>query len=129
MGVAVAAAGAVGDVIVKKEGFAAFRPRLHWVALIVWEPWYVIKGTVLALRELARTLAGRQPHFQFRIIPYRYGGQNETAAGKRALFSAYVTISPDTIVVGLDQKRELALLHLLGSEELPEIARELGARV
>jgi len=129
MGVAVAAAGAVGDVIVKKEGFAAFRPQFRCVALIVWEPWYVIKGTVLALRELARSLVGRQPHFQFRTVPYRYGSQNETAAGRRALFSAYVTISPDTIVVGLDPKREIALLHILGSEELPKIARELGARV
>lgn len=128
IGVAAALMGAVGDAIVKKESLAPFRPRLRWVALIAWEPWYVLKGTFVALRELARTLGGRQPRERFETLPYHCGGHNEVAAAKRALFAAYVTISPDSIVVGLDADRRIALIHQLGSPEVPEVARELGVQ-
>jgi multisubunit Na+/H+ antiporter MnhE subunit len=127
IGVAAAVLGAVGDAIVKVEGFAPFSPHARWVVLIVWEPWYVLKGTVAVFRELGRTLIGRHPSGQFRAVPYCYGGKNETAAAKRALFAAYMTISPDTLVVGLDRDQHLALLHQLGSHAVPELGRRLGA--
>ncbi len=128
IGVLAAAAGATGDAIVKREGLAPFRPQAGWVLLIVWEPWYVLKGTLLVFRELARTLAGGQPKGQFQAVPFRYGGQSETAAGRRAIMAAYTTISPDTIVVGLDKKSQIALLHQLGSCDIPELARRLGVQ-
>lgn len=128
IGVLAALAGAVGDAIVKREGLAAFRPRAGWVLLIFWEPAYVLKGTVLVFRELARTLGGRQPRGQFQAVPFRFGGQGEAAAGRRALFAAYTTISPDTIVVGMDAKNQIALLHQVGSGEVSELARRLGVK-
>lgn len=128
IGVVAAAAGAIGDAMVKREGLAPFRPQAGWVLLITWEPWYVLKGTVLVFRELARTLTGGQPKGRFQAAPYRYGGQNEAASARRAIMAAYTTISPDTIVVGLDGNKQIALLHQLGSHEVPELARRLGVK-
>lgn len=127
IGVLAAIAGAIGDAVVKAEGLALFKPKPRWVLLIFSEPWYVLKGTVLVFRELARVCTGRQPWGGFQSVPFRYGGSNEVASGRRALFAAYTTISPDTIVVGLDRDQHIALLHQLGSREVPELADRLGA--
>jgi len=128
IGAAAALAGAVGDAIVKSQGLAIFRPRLRWLLLIFWEPWYAIKGTAVVFRELARNLIGKRPRAQFQAVPYQFGGDDEVSAGRRTLFAAYVTISPDTIVVGLDRKQQIALVHQLGSHDLPAIAQQLGAK-
>lgn len=128
IGVLAAIAGAIGDAIVKAEGLAPFKPKLRWVLLIFWEPWYVLKGTALVFREFAHACTGRQPRGGFQSVPFRYGGSNEVASGRRALFAAYTTISPDTIVVGLDHDRHIALVHQLRSGELPELANRLGAK-
>ncbi len=127
IGLIAALFGATADDIVKAEDFAPFRPHLRWIVLIFWEAWYALKGAVAAFSELARSLTGHKPDAQFLAIPYCYGGDNATAAAKRALFTAYMTISPDTIVVGVDRDKHIALVHQLGSSEIPEIARRLGA--
>jgi multisubunit Na+/H+ antiporter MnhE subunit len=127
IGVAAAAIAAIADAVVKTEGLAPFRPHARWVWLILWEPWYVLKGTAAVFRELARKLLGKRVAARFWAAPYRYGGNDDTAAARRALFIAYMTISPDTIVVGLDKEQQVALIHQLGTQDMPEIGRRLGA--
>jgi len=128
IGIAAALLGTLGDAIVKAEGFAPFRPRFQWVLLIFWEPWYVAKGSWIALRELARVLVGKQPEGRFESVPFAYGGDDATASARRALFAAFVTISPDAVVVGLDGDSQSALIHQLGPREISELARRLGAQ-
>lgn len=127
IGIVAAFLGTLGDAIVKAEGFPPFRPRLRWLLLIFWEPWYVAKGSWIALRELARVLLGKQPEGRFDNVPFNYEGDDPVAIAKRALFAAFVTISPDAIVVGLDGERQSALIHELGPKEISELARRLGA--
>jgi multisubunit Na+/H+ antiporter MnhE subunit len=129
VGVVAALIGTAGDWLVKAEGFAPFRPHARWLALIFWEPWYVFKGSIAVSRELVRKLAGRPTDSRFRAVPYQFGGNTDVAAAKRALFAAYMTISPDTIVVGLDRGQQLALLHQLGTHDVPELGQRLGAKV
>lgn len=128
VGMVAASAGTLGNWVVKSEGFAPFHPRVGWVLLILWEPWYVLKGSLIVLRELARVLAGAQPIGQFQAVAFDYGAaENARDAAKRALFAAYITVSPDTIAVGLDSKQKLALLHQLGSKQISQLGRVLGA--
>ncbi len=128
IGFIAAALATLADTMVEAENFAPFQPRMRWVLLIFWEPWYVLKGSIVALRELARTLTGGQPVGRFQAFSYPSGGQDAVAGARRALFAAYVTISPDTIVVGIDRDHNTALLHQIGPTEVSELARELGAR-
>lgn len=128
IGIAAALIATTADWVVKAENFAPFRPRTRWLVLLSWEPWYILKGAVIAFRQLARQLTGQQPDSQFRAVPYRFGGKTDVAAARRALFEAYLTISPDTIVVGIDRDRQIALLHQFGTQDVPELGYRLGAR-
>jgi multisubunit Na+/H+ antiporter MnhE subunit len=128
-GVCAAALGSVGDGIVKAKGFAKFRPRMKWLSLFSWEPWYVLVGSATILRALARRLIGKQSQAQFRVVPFRAGREDSESAARRALAIAEISISPDTIVVGIDREREFMLLHLIAPIATPKIARELGAKL
>ncbi len=126
-GVCAAALGAVGDGIVKSKRFAKFRPRPQWLLLFSWEPWYVLEGSAAILWALAKRLLGRKSEAQFRVIPFRSGGDDSESAARRALAIVTVSISPETIVVGIDRHREFMLLHLIAPTATPKIARKLGA--
>lgn len=127
IGIIAALLGTLGDAIVKAEGFPPFQPRLEWLLLLFWEPWYVAEGSWIALRELARVLVGKQAEGRFDEVPFNYGGNDPVTIAKRALFAAFVTISPDAIVIGLDRESQTALIHELGPREISELAQRLGA--
>lgn len=127
-GVGAAALGALADGIVKAKRLAKFRPRPQWLALFVWEPWYVLTGSFAVLRAFARRLAARRPQTLFRAVEFHAGGNDAKSAARRALAITAISISPETIVVGIDQEREFLLLHLLAPTATPKIARHLGAR-
>lgn len=126
-GVCGAALGAVGDGIVKSKSFAQFRPRLRWLWLFLWEPWYVLKGSVAMLVALLRLIAGKKSKGQFRVVLFHAGGQDAGSAARRALAITEISISPDTIVVGIDRERGFLLLHQISPAPIPVIARRLGA--
>jgi multisubunit Na+/H+ antiporter MnhE subunit len=58
----------------------------------------------------------------FRAIPFEPGGHSGPDAGRRAVAEALGSLTPNTIVVGIDPERKLLLVHQLqhrgGSEEL-----------
>jgi multisubunit Na+/H+ antiporter MnhE subunit len=127
-GIGAAALGAVGDGLVKSKGFAKFRPRVKWLWLFAWEPWYVLRGSAAILWALARRLVGKRSQALFRVVPFRSGRDDSESAARRALAVAEVSISPDTIVVGIDLDREFMLLHLIAPAPTPKLARRLGAK-
>jgi multisubunit Na+/H+ antiporter MnhE subunit len=70
------------------------------IALVSWE----------AVAQLVRP---RTPRGQFRTV--RFGAVEETAedTGRRAVAEAFGSMAPNTIVVGVDPKRHLLLVHQL----------------
>lgn len=126
-GIGAAALGAVGDGIVKSKRLAKFRPRPQWLWLFSWEPWYVLDGSAAILWALAKRLLGRTSKALFRVVPFRSGGDDAESAARRALAITAISISPETIVVGIDRDREFMLLHLIAPTATPNIARKLGA--
>ena len=126
-GVAAALLGAIGDGVVKSKRLASFGPRPAWLWLFSWEPWYVLTGSAAIFRALARRLMGKKSESQFRVVPFRAGGDDRESAARRALAITAISISPDTIVVGIDREREFTLLHLIAPKPVPKIARRLGA--
>jgi len=101
---------------------------LRWLVLGLWEPWYALSGTAAILKALVRQLLGRsRSEAQFRAVRYDYGGEDEGSCAKRARFVAYMTMVPNFIVVGIDHKSHLALIHQVSPTETPRIGRLLGA--
>lgn len=127
VGVGVALTGAVGDGIVKARGFTKFQPRTKWLLLLTWEPWYVLTGSVSILRALAKRIAGKKSDAQFRIVPFRAGGNDRRSAARRALTITLISVSPDLIVVGIDKGKSFMLVHQISPSGTPLIAKRLGA--
>jgi multisubunit Na+/H+ antiporter MnhE subunit len=127
-GIGGAALGAVADGLVKSKRFAKFRPRLKWLWLFAWEPWYVLTGSAAIFWALARRLAGKKSEAQFRVVPFRAGAEDRESVARRALAISTISISPETIVVGIDRERNFMLLHQIMPAATPEIARRLGAQ-
>lgn len=126
-GIAAAALGAVADGLVKSQRLAQFRPRLKWLWLFAWEPWYALTGTAAIFRALARRLAGKKSEAQFRVVPFRAGGDDSEAAARRSLAITLTTIPPNFIVVGIDKQRNFMLVHQVSPTGTPLITKKLGA--
>lgn len=129
IGIAVAFVGAVADAIVKSEGFGKFSPRPTWVLLIFWTPYYIAKGVWATLKAFCAELFGYSPQSQFIAKPYKPGkSADATSSAKRALATAYLTIPPNSIVVGIDSEHEQVLIHQIMPEPVSLMAQKLGVQ-
>lgn len=77
----------------------------------------------LVTREaFAQLLAPRAARGRFRAIPFGTGGEQPRDVGRRALAEALGSLTPNTIVIGIDPDRRLLLVHQLdvrgGADEL-----------
>jgi multisubunit Na+/H+ antiporter MnhE subunit len=126
-GVGAALLGAVGDGVVKAKRLAKFRPRARWLALFALEPWYVLSGSAAILWALARRVAGKKSEAQFRVVPFRGGGDDAESAARRALAITLTTVPPNFIVVGIDRQRNFMLVHQVSPTSTPLVTRQTGA--
>lgn len=127
-GFAAALLGAVGDAVVKATDFARFRPRISQALLIFVEPWYVIKDTLVVFWELLRRIVGMPRRSRLVVVPFEAGGDDLECNARRALAIGYTTISPNSIVLGIDRERNLMLLHQIVPAGTSWLSRQLGAR-
>lgn len=126
IGILVAGIGAFADALAKKESFAKFKPKLSWLVLIFWEPWYAIDGTWATLKAIAKKLMGKKSEAQFKVAGFDAPGDDAQSAAKRALAIAYMTIPPNFIIVGIDEKKGQVLIHQVEPTPTPLIAKKLG---
>lgn len=91
-------------------------------------PWGVLCDTVVVLGVLARHLFGQPAPSLLRAVHFDAGREDDPhAATRRALAVALSTVTPNMIVVGIDQERGLLLFHQLQPAEVPALTRSLGA--
>lgn len=128
VGIAVAILGVIGRAIVRASGFAVFRPRLLWVSLAALEPWYVVIGAGRLTINLARAILHKRSLARFHAVPFDTGGDDPESSARRTLVTAYLTIPPDSVVVGIDRKHHELLLHEIQPSSVPLTARLLGAK-
>lgn len=74
-------------------------------------PGDLLRLTLMALAQLLDPRGGRGV---LRAVPFRHGAdEGRRAAGRRALAEAVGSVSPNTIVIGIDVERDLMLVHQL----------------
>ena len=66
--------------------------------------------SLLAVRQLVRP---RPVNGVFRAVPFRCGDEEELETGRRAIAESFGSVSPNTIIVGVDAERELIMGHQL----------------
>jgi hypothetical protein len=56
------------------------------------------------------------------------GGKDPESWARRSLLTAYLTMTPDFIVLGIDRDERCILAHVLAPTGVPLIAQRLGAK-
>ena len=128
VGIGAALIAAFADGVVKAKKFAIFYPHLKSTVLVFWEPWYALTGTAAIFAALAKHLMGKKSEAQLRAVPFDSGGDDPESAARRALAIMYTTIPPNFVVVGIDRKKDLMLVHQVSPTPTPLIAKRLGAK-
>lgn len=98
----------------RRHGGARFRARLGWVVMLRSVPVGILRDTGVVWFALCRRLILRQ-HMRsvFRAVPYQACADGATARAWRALTIAGTSLTPNTIVIGIDCERGVALVHQL----------------
>jgi multisubunit Na+/H+ antiporter MnhE subunit len=92
--------------------------RLRWLAAAWRLPGQVLGDTVLVFRALARQLArGEPPRSGFRELPVRAGSRDAEDVTRRVLLVGAHSLAPNTVVLGIDQDRDVMVVHQLVGRE------------
>ena len=105
---------AAGYEAARRQGIAEARVSPGWVARggrvivdiprqIVWVSW----------QALAQVAGPRQRRGTLRAVAFRAGGAGSSDVGRRALAEGLGSLAPNTIVIGIDDERDLLLVHQL----------------
>ncbi|MBV8205687.1 MAG: hypothetical protein JO041_02760, partial [Acidobacteria bacterium] len=76
---------------------------------------------------LAKRLMGRPSEAQFKALRFDAGQDDDESEARRALAITYFTMPPNFVVLGIDRKRQLMLIHQVEPTGVPIIAKRLGA--
>jgi multisubunit Na+/H+ antiporter MnhE subunit len=118
----------VADATIKTIGFAKFKPRAEWLPLIFWEAWYALDGTWAILVALFKHIFGKESEAEFVAVPVKAGGDDPESWARRTLLTAYLTIPPNFIVLGIDIEQQRLLVHQVSPTPVPLIAKKFGAK-
>ncbi len=103
--------------------------RGRWFARALWLPWYVLVDTGRILVVLVRHVLRIEPAPSLLFAtPFNANGDDDEAATRRALATAYTTMTPNSIVIDVDTSRGLLFCHQLRETATSKIMRSLGAR-
>lgn len=118
VGAGAAALAATGLELARERAIVGERARLRWLLRIpragLMVPADVAKLTLAALRAVPRR---RDPLGSFRELPFPGSEDEQREAGRRALAEAFGSLSPNTVIVGIDERRHVILAHQLRPDE------------
>jgi|SRR5579883_1531860 len=107
-GAAASAVAAAATEAVRGAQHPRFLPHRRWL-LESWRlPEQILRDCVLLVRNL---FDGRPGHLE--RIPFDAGGPDAHSVARRALNIFYTTLPPNTIVIGIDRRRNHMLVHRL----------------
>lgn len=127
-GIAAAALAATATEAVRGEEHPRFFPYFRWVLMFWRMPWQILRDHGLLLRHLTRIFTRRRASKgSFREFPFEARGNDPHSIARRALATLYSTLPPNTVVIGIDRKRDTLLQHQLEPSPLSEPVRVLEA--
>ena len=93
-------------------------------------PWLMMTGTVEIFAVLFRHLFTRRKAQSLMLACDFDAGATDDPndAMRRALAIGYTTMTPNFIVIGIDQKKGRMLYHQIARSDVPKMTQKLGAR-
>jgi multisubunit Na+/H+ antiporter MnhE subunit len=117
-GVVASVVAATAATIVHLREPARFRPRFRWlrhawpIALRIasesWRAFGVLLGHVSGRRRVRGRLLA---------VPFRHGGESARDHARRALATAGLTMTPNSVVIGIDEENDEILVHQLWADD------------
>ena len=99
-------------------------------ACALWRtPWYLVSGIWEITLVLAKDLSGKRAESVFRVCGFKTAKDDPLLVTRRALATAYTSIAPNFIVVGIDYRQSRMLFHQIQRSSVPRMTKELGAEV
>lgn len=120
-GALAAAFAATGAELVRSRGYAPFAPDLAWSRGLLRLPREVVMDTWLMAVLLVRHFVGGDPiKGCLRIVHFPAGSRDDPRAQARRTVAEWVgCVSPNTYVIGIDERHQVAVVHQLIRAELP----------
>jgi fatty acid desaturase len=120
-GALAAAFAATGAELVRSRGYAPFAPELAWSRELLRLPREVVMDTwrmgLLLVRHFVR---GDPIKGCFRIVHFSEGSDDDPRAeARRTVVEWLGCVSPNTYVIGIDERHHVAVVHQLIRAELP----------
>jgi hypothetical protein len=121
LGAVAAAVGATGAALVRARGYAPFVPELRWWRRLLRLPREVAVDTWRMIALLVRHFGRREPiRGRFRVVHFECGGPDAARAQTRRAAAKWLgCVSPNTYVIGFDERRNVAVVHQLVPGDLP----------
>jgi hypothetical protein len=117
----VALACGIGFQLAREQGFVEARV-LPWWILRSWRLIWRIPNDIgiVCWEALAQLVHPRRTRGVFRATRFTATDETPAGVGRRALAESVGSVSPNTIIVGVDTKRKLLLTHQLRRHGPPE---------
>lgn len=97
---------------------------------VIWRlPAELVHDTAVLLLALARRIAGRDIPSDIVAIPFGATGNDPESHGKRALATTLLTVTPNTLVLGIPVEEGLLYFHRLLPQPASGMARRLSGVV
>lgn len=129
-GVAAALLGSTALCVVERADQSHFKPRLIDWLQIAYVPWLLVQGTYdIVLVSLRDLFGGRSVASAFRVTRFDAGSpDNPQDTGRRVLAVAYTTMSPTSVVLGINTRGDRLLFHDIGNSGVSRMTQNLGAQ-
>lgn len=117
----VALACGIGFQLAREQGFVEARVSPWWLGRSWRLIWRIPSDVAIVCCEAVDQLVRpRRSRGSFRVTRFAATDETPDAAGRRALAETVGSISPNTVIVGIDTERKLILTHQLRRHGPPE---------
>ena len=91
-------------------------------------PWYVLSDSYTITAVLLRDLfTSRRAESLYRVSGFKTSKDDPRLVARRVLTTIYTTISPNSIVIGIDFRQSRMLFHQIERSGVSQMAKSLGA--
>lgn len=128
-GCGAAAVATIAMAVFQSVGIVEFFPTPKYL-LEAWRiPWYMVEGTWEILQAQATQIFTRDGAQSILFaVGFEIGGEDPRSCARRALAVTYTTMTPNFVVVGLDNRNELMLYHQIKKGPVLQMTKNLGAQ-
>ena len=91
-------------------------------------PWYILNDTWVVTLVLLKDLLGiKRASSFYRVCGFKTAKHDPLLVARRVLATAFTTVTPNSIVIGIDYDRSRMLFHQLQRSRVSKMTQELGA--